>query len=275
MTSGPDRDALVATLRAAGCVFAEEEAAVLLETTADPAALPALVARRVAGEPLEQVVGWVRFDGLRVPVEPGVFVPRQRSVLLVDLALAAVPDPRTVVDLCCGTGALAAAVAARAPGPVEVHAADLEPAAVRCAARTLAPWHGRAHRGDLFAALPGRLRGRVDVLVVNAPYVPTGSIGLMPPEARLHEPRSALDGGPDGLDLHRRVAAGAPGWLAPGGVLVLETSAPQAERTAAAVRAAGLRAAVHADADRDATAVVGLMTPSDRSARPRSGTPTA
>lgn len=272
MTSGPD---LVATLRAAGCVFAEEEAAVLLDAAAGPAELTALVARRVAGEPLEQVVGWAEFDGLRVPVEPGVFVPRQRSVLLVDLALAAVPHPGTVVDLCCGSGALGAAVAARAPGPVEVHAADVDPAAVRCAERTLAPWHGRAHRGDLFAALPARLRGRVDVLVVNAPYVPTGSIGLMPPEARLHEPRTALDGGADGLHLHRRVAAGAPDWLSPGGVLVLETSAGQAGGTAAAVRAAGLEASVRTDPDRDATAVVGLMTAGDRSARQRSGTPTA
>lgn len=256
-------------------MFAEEEAAVLLDAATDPVARAALVARRVAGEPLEQVLGWAEFDGLRVPVEPGVFVPRQRSVLLVDLALAAVPAPRTVVDLCCGTGALAAAVAARAPGPVELHAADLDPAAVRCAARTLAPWHGRAHRGDLYAALPERLRGRVDVLVVNAPYVPTGAIRSLPPEARLHEPRTALDGGADGLGLHRRVAAGAPDWLAPDGVLMLETSTPQADATAAAVRAAGLRASVRADPDRDATAVVGVMTAGDRPARLRSGTPTS
>ncbi len=256
-------------------MFAEEEAAVLRSTAAGPAALAALLARRMAGEPLEQVVGWAAFDGLRIPVAPGVFVPRQRSVLLVELALGAMPRPGVVVDLCCGTGALGAALAARAPGPVEVHAADLDPVAVRCAARTLAPWHGRAHRGDLFRALPGGLRGRVDVLVVNAPYVPTGAIALMPPEARLHEPRTALDGGPDGLALHRRVATGAPDWLAPGGVLLLETSAAQAEGTAGAVRAAGLRATVHTDPERDATAVVGVMTVGERPDRTRSGTPTS
>ncbi|WP_029434014.1 putative protein N(5)-glutamine methyltransferase [Blastococcus sp. URHD0036] len=258
------QERLVADLRAAGCVFAEDEAAVLLASTDDPAELAALLARRVAGEPLEQVVGWAQFGAVRVPVEPGVFVPRQRSRLLVDLALATVPAPRTVVDLCCGSGALGAAVAAALAGPLELHAADLDAAAVRCATRTLEPFGGRVHRGDLYDALPGELRGRVDLLLVNAPYVPTVAIGLMPPEARLHEPRTALDGGTDGLDLHRRVAAGAPGWLAPGGALVLETSEDQAERTAAAVRAAGLDPRVHRCADLDATAVVGVRPPGPR-----------
>ena len=247
---------LVAALRAAGCVFAEDEAAVLLETTDSAAALAALLARRIAGEPLEQVVGWAQFGDVRVPVEPGVFVPRQRTRLLVEVALTVVPGPRTVVDLCCGTGALGAAVAART-GPVELHAADVDPAAVRCAERTLAPLGGQVHEGDLYRALPSRLRGRVDLLLVNAPYVPTAAIGLMPGEARLHEPWTALDGGADGLDLHRRVAAGAPHWLAPGGALLLETSEAQAEGTLAAMRGAGLSAVVHSDADLDATAVVG------------------
>jgi release factor glutamine methyltransferase len=252
-----EEDRLVATLRAAGCVFAEDEAAVLVEAAGSPAELAALSARRVAGEPLEQVVGWAQFGAVRVPVAPGVFVPRQRTRLLVDLALAAAPAPRTVVDLCCGTGALGAALAAAAPGLRDLHAADLDPVAVRCAERTLRPLGGQVHRGDLYDALPARLRGRVDLLLVNAPYVPTTAIGLMPPEARLHEPRMALDGGADGLDLHRRVAAGAPEWLTRGGALVLETSEAQADGTAAAVRAAGLRVTVHRDDDLDATAVVG------------------
>ncbi|RBY82734.1 putative protein N(5)-glutamine methyltransferase [Blastococcus sp. TF02A-26] len=254
----PSPAAVAGTLRAAGCVFAEDEAAVLLDATDDPAELADLIARRVAGEPLEQVVGWAQFGAVRVPVEPGVFVPRQRSRLLVDLALAAAPSPRVVVDLCCGTGALGAAVATAAAGPLELHAADLDPVAVRCAARTLAPFGGQVHRGDLYAALPAGLRGRVDLLLVNAPYVPTDAIALMPPEARLHEPRTALDGGPDGLHLHRRVAAGAPDWLAPGGALVLETSDEQAEGTAAAVRAAGLRVQAHSADELGATAVVGV-----------------
>ncbi|MGY1638629.1 putative protein N(5)-glutamine methyltransferase [Geodermatophilus sp. SYSU D00742] len=260
--SGPEAlipfPALVARLRAAGCVFAEDEATALLSATPDPVALEALVARRVAGEPLETVLGWAEFCGLRVAVEPGVFVPRRRTGLLVDEAVALlreIPRP-VVVDLCCGTGAVGAAVAA-AVGPVELHAADVDPAAVRCATRNLATAGGRVHPGDLYDALPADLRGRVDLLAANAPYVPTGAIALMPPEARDHEPRTALDGGPDGVDLQRRVAAGARRWLVPGGALLIETSRGQAPLTAAAVTANGLAASVVHDGDRDATVVVG------------------
>ncbi|MYR62648.1 putative protein N(5)-glutamine methyltransferase, partial [Streptomyces sp. SID625] len=98
-------------------------------------------------------------------------------------------------------------------GPVELHAADIDPAAVRCARRNIAPAGGRVHHGDLYAALPADLRGRVDVLAANVPYVPTGEVPLLPSEARDHEPPAALDGGADGLDVLRRVAAGAPDWL--------------------------------------------------------------
>jgi release factor glutamine methyltransferase len=250
---------LVARLRAAGCVFAEEEAAELLAAAAGPADLAAMVDRRVAGEPLETVLGWARFCGLRVAVEPGVFVPRQRTALLVEQAVALLrdaPGPPVVVDLCCGSGAVALAVAAGL-GPVELHATDVDPVAVRCARRNLEPVGGRVHQGDLYAALPAALRGRVDLLAVNAPYVPSAAVALMPPEARDAEPRTALDGGPDGTVLQRRVAAEARCWLAPGGTLLVETSARQAPRTAAAVRAGGLRAAVVRDEERDATVVLG------------------
>src|SRR5213075_3114828 len=97
---------------------------------------------------------------------------------------------------------------------LQLHAVDLDPAAVRCAGRNLAPVGGRVYAGDLYQPLPPALRNRVDVIV------PTEAIGLMPPEAREHEPRLALDGGPDGVAVHRRVAAGAPRWLAPGGSLL-------------------------------------------------------
>ena len=250
---------LVARLRAAGCVFAEEEAAELLAAAAGPADLAAMVDRRVAGEPLETVLGWARFCGLRVAVEPGVFVPRQRTALLVEQAVALLRDAPglpVVVDLCCGSGAVALAVAAGL-GPVELHATDVDPVAVRCARRNLEPVGGRVHQGDLYAALPAALRGRVDLLAVNAPYVPSAAVALMPPEARDAEPRTALDGGPDGTVLQRRVAAEARCWLAPGGTLLVETSARQAPRTAAAVRAGGLRAAVVRNEERDATVVLG------------------
>jgi release factor glutamine methyltransferase len=243
---------LVAALRRAGCVFAKEEARVLLDETSSPAQLMAWAARRMAGEPLEQVVGWAAFAGLRVAVDPGVFVPRQRSQLIV--AVAGREPADVVVDLCCGTAALGAALARRWPR-AEVHAADSDPAAVGCARRNLPP--ERVHEGDLYAALPADLRGRVDLLVVNAPYVPTDAIATMPREARDHEHTVALDGGADGLDVQRRVAADAAAWLRPGGRLVLETGRDQAGRTVVLVTAAGMTASVETDDDIDATVVVG------------------
>ena len=253
MSTAPRTD-LVGALRAAGCVWAEDEAAVLVEASHDDdAALWRLADRRIAGEPLEQVVGWAAFCGLRVAVEPGVFVPRRRSEPLaraaVDAARERGPAP-VVVDLCCGTGALALVVAHEVPD-ASVHAADVDPVAVRCAQGSLAPVGGRAYGGDLYDALPADLRGRVDVLVVNAPYVPTGRIATLPAEARVHEPRVSLDGGADGVDVHRRVAAGAAPWLAPGGVVLVETSAEQAAATVAALAAAGLDASAAPAGDED------------------------
>jgi release factor glutamine methyltransferase len=246
---------IVATLRAAGCVFAEDEARLLTDAAAGNAAeLDRLVRQRVAGTPLEYLLGWVEFCGLRIAVEPGVFVPRRRTELLVRLAARhAPPRGAVVVELCCGAGAVAAALTALLDEP-EVHAADVDPAAVRCARRNLPAGH--VYTGDLDAPLPGRLEHRVDVLVANAPYVPTGEIGLMPAEARDHEPRVALDGGADGLDVARRVVAVAPRWLAPGGVVVIETSERQASALADAAAAAGLRPAVVTDENTGGTAVV-------------------
>ncbi|MFD7993485.1 putative protein N(5)-glutamine methyltransferase, partial [Streptomyces mexicanus] len=239
-----------------GCVFAEDEAELIMATARTPDHLADLVGRRVAGLPLEQVLGWAEFHGLRIALEPDVFVPRRRTEFLVDQALAQAPDAAVVVDLCCGSGAVGAALAA-ALGPVELHAADVHPAAVRCARRNLAPVGGRVHQGDLFAALPAALRGRVDILAANVPYVPTGDVGLLPPEARDHEPVVALDGGADGLDVLRRVTAGAPGWLAPGGCLLVETSASQAPAAVAAFTASGLTARLAVSEELEATVVVG------------------
>lgn len=245
---------LVARLRAAGCVFAEEEAALLTEAGAATGGLESLVARRVEGEPLEQVLGWVGFCGLRVPVRRGLFVPRRRTELLAEQARALTPAGGVVVELCCGVGAISLVVLA-GQADVELHAADLDPAAVGCAADNL---RGRAtvHQGDLFDALPDRLSGRVDVLVANAPYVPTAAIALMPPEARQHEAAMALDGGADGLDVLRRVVAGAPAWLAPGGRLLFECSEQQVAPVTAFAAGVGLRSEVHRDPERAATMVV-------------------
>jgi len=245
---------LTTRLRAAGCVFAEDEARLLLAAARDARELATLADRRVAGEPLEHLLGWAEFRGRRIHVEPGVFVPRRRTELLVDQAVRLAPVHPVVVDLCCGSGAAGAALAAELD-LAELHAADLDPNAVRCARRNLGTAHA-AHEGDLYDALPTRLRGRVDLLIANAPYVPTGAVALMPPEARLHEPRLALDGGADGLDIARRVVAGAPGWLAPGGHLFVESSERQAPHLLDAATAAGLSAHVATSADLDATAIV-------------------
>ena len=241
-------------LRAAGCVFAEDEAALLLQEAQDAAHLERMVAARVSGLPLEQVVGWAELDGRRYVVEPGVFVPRRRSGLLLRLAAERLAPGAVVVDLCCGSGALGAALLAREPG-IQVHAADLDPAAVACARRNLPP--DRVHAGDLFDALPEQLRGRAAVLVANAPYVPSTAIASMPPEARDHEHRIALDGGGDGLDVQRRLVPRAPAWLAPGGLLLVETGRDQAERTAELVAAAGLDPRVHHDDEIGGCAVSG------------------
>jgi release factor glutamine methyltransferase len=244
----------VTRLRAAGCVFAEEEARLLISAAPTPEELVAMVDRRVAGLPLEQVIGWAEFCGLRIAVDPGVFVPRRRTEFLVRQAAAlAGPGNVVIVDLCCGAGAIGAALAA-ALGGAEVHAVDIDPAAVRCAGRNVP---GRVYQGDLYEPLPAALRGRVGILAANVPYVPTGEIGFLPPEARAHEPGVALDGGADGLDVLRRVAAGAPEWLAPGGHLLIETSERQAASAAAAFADSGLTSRVSRSDDLDATVIIG------------------
>ncbi|OFI39283.1 hypothetical protein BIU82_14380 [Arthrobacter sp. SW1] len=253
----PTHSSLTAQLRSAGCVFAEEEASLLLEAAASPAELEHMAAQRIAGLPLEQILGWAAFRGLRIAVDPGVFVPRRRTEYLVELGARYARAGSAVVDLCCGSGAVGSALAAAVPG-IELHAADVEPAAVRCARRNVEAAGGQVHEGDLYAALPPGLRGRVELLLVNAPYVPSAEIGTMPPEARLHEPLVALDGGADGLAVQRRTVAEAPLWLAPGGRLLIETSVRQAPLTAALFEAAGMEAKVLHSEELDATVVLGM-----------------
>ncbi|WP_396600253.1 putative protein N(5)-glutamine methyltransferase [Frigoribacterium sp. R86507] len=274
----PDREQVVTRrLRAAGCVFAEDEARLLLDEAADGDALESMVADRVAGRPLEQVLGWAAFAGRRIVVEPGVFVPRRRTELVMRQAEAALAEaalaeagaarglatrPLAVLELCCGAAAVATVLAAEQPG-LDLWATDLDPAAVHCARRNLDE-RGTVVRGDLFDGLPVSLRGRFRVIAANAPYVPTDAIPSLPPEARLHESPLALDGGADGLDLHRRIAAEVGVWLAPGGTLVLETSERQAADTQEALVAAGLRARVVRDDEIDGTVVVAVAPQPDR-----------
>lgn len=199
-------------------------------------------------------------------MDPGVFVPRRRTEFLVEQAVALAPAGAVVVDLCCGSGALGAALVSSLEG-AELYAADVDPVAVRCARRNVAAAGGRVYEGDLYDPLPASLRGRVDVLLANVPYVPTEEIELLPTEARVHEARVALDGGADGLDVLRRVTAAALPWLAPGGHLLFETSERQAPRAVETVTDAGLVPRVATDEELYATVVIGARRGTGRPGR--------
>jgi release factor glutamine methyltransferase len=253
-------------LAAAGCVSAAAEADWLLEEATDPEgsgsgeprggvpvrqeALRAMVTRRVAGEPLQYVIGWAPFGRLRLAVGPGVFVPRPETEGLADRAasrLRTLPSPRTAVDLCTGSGAIACYLASEAPG-TRVLATELDPGALAWARVNADRYGVELLAGDLDAPLPPELAGRVDVVCANVPYVPSEAIATLPTDVRDHEPRLSLDGGPDGLGLFRRLAERAGHWLAPGGWLYCEIGEDQAEEAAALLTAAGLaEVAVHQD----------------------------
>jgi release factor glutamine methyltransferase len=239
-----------AELAAAGCVSARAEAGWLLEEARDPAELRAMVARRAAGEPLQYVIGWAPFGRLRLRVGPGVFVPRPETEALADRAAAFLrtrPARRVAVDLCTGSGAIACFLAAEVPW-ARVLATELDPAAVVWAAANTDRWGVELLAGDLDEPLPAELAGRVDVLCANLPYVPSGAIATLPRDVRDHEPRQALDGGPDGLDVLRRLAPRVGRWLAPGGRLLCEIGEDQATAAVALLAAAGLAGlTVHPD----------------------------
>lgn len=253
---------LVERLWEAGCVFAEDEVALLEEAAGgDAELLERLAVRRIDGEPLEHVVGWAELDGHRYKVGPGVFVPRPRSEAMIDAAVAVAParDSAVIIlDLCCGAGALGAAVYRRLQRPeLELYVADIEPAAVACARENLAELGGHVYEGDLFDALPAELRGRIDLIVANVPYVPTAHIELMNSEARDHEPHSALDGGDDGLDIYRRMIAEAPEWLARGGSTLSEVAVHQVDAALEILRASGLSVSHHVEEEYEANVVIG------------------
>jgi release factor glutamine methyltransferase len=248
-------DQLISRLRAAGCVFAEDEARLLAAEAPDEEALESMVARRVSGVPLEVVVGWAEFCGLRIPVTEGVFVPRRRTELLAQQAISHASAGDIVVELCCGTGAVSAALLAAKEG-LEVYAADIDPAAVACARSYLQP-RATVLQSDLYQAFPDALRGRVGVVVANAPYVPSAELDLLPREARQFEPTFALEGGSDGLQILLRVFAEAPHWLAPGGHVLGECSEEQAPVLAEWTTSQRLTVQTVSDAESGATVVIG------------------
>ncbi|MFD0048242.1 putative protein N(5)-glutamine methyltransferase [Actinomycetes bacterium NPDC127524] len=248
--------AIAAKLRHAGCVFAEDEARLLVSEAQSMESLTAMADRRATGVPLEYVLGWADFCGIRIAVEPGVFIPRRRTEFLVKQAASIGMPGAVVADICCGTGAVGAALD-KALGGIELYAADIDPLSVQCARRNLASIAALVLEGDLCKPLPSVLRGRVDILVANAPYVPTRAIRLLPRESRNHESKAALNGGIDGLDFHRRIASEACQWLAPHGHVIVETSRKQACQTFEIFAQHGLITRSVHDSELNAAAVIG------------------
>ncbi|HZO41109.1 MAG TPA: peptide chain release factor N(5)-glutamine methyltransferase [Methylomirabilota bacterium] len=270
-TLAAELDAATTALEAAGLASARVDAewllagllgvgraAVRLEL-AEPVPAPiaeryAVAVRRRAGrEPLQRILGWEDFRGVRVRLTNAVLVPRPETEMLVEWALALLPEPGDrrllAIDVGTGSGCIACALACERPD-LDVIAVDVSPAAA-AVARDNARALGVAERVRVVAAdLLECVRGlRADLIVSNPPYLPTATVPELEPEVRAHEPRLALDGGPDGLALIRRIAATARGCLKPSGALALETAGDaQAEAAAALLRGARLQAvAVRAD----------------------------
>lgn len=215
---------VIRALAEGGSVAPEAEADALLEASSEGVGpIEDLVARRVAGEPLPWITGWVRFCGLRIVVDNGVFVPRPHTQPLAGRAAELLPEAGIAVDLCTGSGAVAAVMSSVRPS-ASVLATDIDPAAVACARRNGV----RAEVGDLDEPLPRSLRGRVDVMTAVVPYVPTGELRLLPRDVLANEPRHALDGGRRGTAVLMRAADAAARWLGPGGHVLLEIGGDQA-----------------------------------------------
>lgn len=214
---------------------AEEEAAVLAAHTAgDGAALDAAAARRERGEPLARIVGWTEVCGVRVVVRAGVYVPRWTTQVIARAAAERLPPTGTAVDLCTGSGAVAAVLRAAHP-LAEVLATDLDPDAVACARENDVD----AVAGDLFDPLPPSRHGTLDVVVAVPPFVPAEEMPRLARDVRENERQVALDGGERGLAVARRIVEEAPSWLVHGGSLVLEVGPDQVPELVERCEAAG------------------------------------
>ena len=220
-----DRVSVTRVLTEAGCSAAGEEADELIQAAAgDPDVLDNLVSRRTNGEPIAWLTGAVTFCGVRLFVSPGVYVPRWQTEPLARRAVTLLPPAGVAADLCTGVGAIAAVLAAYVP-TAQVLATELDRDAARCARRNGV----EVFEGFLDDALPRELEHRVDVLTAVVPYVPTESLRLLPRDVQAFEPRLALDGGVDGMDLLAVVVRRSARWLSPGGWLLLELGGDQAE----------------------------------------------
>jgi release factor glutamine methyltransferase len=247
-----ERVRVVAALAEGGCVAPDAEAdALFLASREGVGRIEDLVARRLRGEPLAWITGSVLFCGVRIIVEPGVFVPRPHTQAMARRAVALLPADGIAVDLCTGSGAVAAVLASAHP-EATVLATDIDPMAVACAGRNGVS----ALVGDLDEPLPPSLRGRVDVMTAVVPYVPSEELPFLPRDVLANEPRTALDGGPRGTTVLVRAAEAAAGWLAPGGSVLLEFGGDQADEVATALEDAGLSGIrVHRDSDGQGRAI--------------------
>ncbi len=247
-----DRASVERRLAQAGCIAVREEAAELLRAAGgDPHLLTDLVSRRTEGEPIAWLTGSVTFCGISLLVEPGVYVPRPQTEPLANRAAALLSASGVAADVCTGAGAIAAVLAADVP-TARILATELDTNAARCARRNGV----EVFEGHLDDPLPRRFQRRVDVMTAVVPYVPTGSLRLLPRDVRVFEPRLALDGGTDGTDLLVEVVRRSPEWLKPGGWLLLELGGDQAEPIGRMLRAVGFAGGdVMTDEDGDARAI--------------------
>ncbi len=225
-------------LTAAGFLAADEEAHELLAASSgDRTLLSTLLARRVDGEPLAWIVGHAPFAGLDIRINTGTYVPRWQSLELTWRATAALPDGGAAVDLCTGSGAIARVLSSARPR-ARVVGTDIDAASVANArSNSVETYHG-----DLFAPLPGDLKGSLHVVVAVVPYVPTDALRLLPRDTLTHEDVAHYDGGTDGTDLLLRVVAGAPEYLRPGGQLILELGGDQGEAVRSSLEGNGYHA---------------------------------
>jgi release factor glutamine methyltransferase len=252
MEAAFDLGSMTSVLQEAGCVAPEEEARELTAAAGGrPARLRELIARRTAGEPLAWLTGRVRFCGETIAVPAGVFVPRAHTAGLAREAVRRLPERGLAVDLCTGSGAVAAVLARRRPW-ARVVATDIDPFAV-AAARVNGV---EAYAGDMTAGLPGGTTGRVDVVSAVVPYVPTAELHLLARDVLAYEPLRALDGGPEGMLLLVRAAREAARLLRRGGSLLLELGGDQAGLLRPHLDALGYRdVQVARDEDGDVRAV--------------------
>jgi release factor glutamine methyltransferase len=225
-----------------------------------------LVARRAAGEPLPLLIGSIEFYGLKLPVRPGSFIPRPSSELTVERAIRAVRrrSRPVVVDICTGGGPIALAIADEVEA-ADVWGTDIDAAGLaqgRRNAKLLDIHNITFRKGNMYDALPQRLRGGVDAITGHIPYVPPGEIDDLPSEVREHEPLFTLSGlSADGLGLIRRAVTEAPQWLKPGGLMLLEISDDLAGKVMRMCRRAGFAEPTVASDDDDLSVVVEARLP--------------